>query len=455
MHIELPYNYTPREYQIPAWTYMQDNRSGLRACCVWHRRAGKDLMCVNLATCKSQERVGTYWHVLPTYKQGRAIVWNGVTAEEKPFLSHIPREICKGFNSTEMRVDFINGSFYQVVGSDDVNRLVGTNPVGVVMSEYSLQDPSAWDYIRPILAENGGWAIFIFTPRGKNHGWDLYETAMQNSLQNGGDWFCEKLVAGDNGTRRHDDTPVVSDAMIQKEREDGMPEETIQQEFFTSFESPLVGAYYSTEMTRAINEGRITNVPHENELPVDTWWDLGVDDSTSIVFTQDLGTEIRIIDYYENSGEGVEHYIAHISGQTHESRHRAHYTYRLHTAPHDIKVREWTGKGKTRWQICAELGLKFRMAPKHEIMDGIQKVRSILSRCVFDKRRTERLVKALKEYTKDWDEINMCFANRPKHSWASHGADAFRIMAMGKLQRPKYGQANAPIIKTLDNYQYI
>lgn len=455
MTIELPYNYTPRNYQVPAWTYMQQDRRGLRACCVWHRRAGKDLMSLNLATCKSQERVGTYWHVLPTYKQGRAIVWNGVTAEEKPFLSHIPKEICKGFNSTEMRVDFINGSYYQVVGSDDVNRLVGTNPVGVIMSEYSLQDPAAWDYIRPILAENGGWAIFIYTARGKNHGYDLYELASQNSIANGGDWFCEKLVAGDNGTKRPDGRPVLSDVEIEKERKDGMPEETVQQEFYCSFESPLVGAYYSTEMTRMINEGRICILHHENDLPVHTYWDLGVDDSTTIIFAQFLGNEIRIIDYYENSGEGVEHYIAKIGGQDHESRHRQGYVYGSHTAPHDIKVREWTGTGNTRWQKCAQLGLKFRVAPKHEIMDGIQKARSIMSRVVISKdKRCERLIKALKEYTKDFDEINMCFANRPKHTWASHGADAFRTLAMSILSKPKYGNSNAPM-KTLDNYQYI
>lgn len=449
MTIELPYNYTPRTYQVPAWTYMQQMRGGLRACCVWHRRAGKDLMSLNLATCKSQERVGTYWHVLPTYKQGRAIVWNGVTAEERPFLSYIPRELTKGFNSTEMRVDFINGSYYQVVGSDDVNRLVGTNPVGVIMSEYSLQDPAAWDYIRPILAENGGWAMFIYTARGKNHGWDLYEMARVSDT-----WFCELLVAGDNGTKRADGTPVVSDAAIQKERDDGMPEETVQQEFYCSFESPLVGAYYSTEMSRMMSEGRICNLHHENELPVNTWWDLGVDDSTSIIFSQTLGNEIRIIDYYENSGEGLGHYVAKIGGQDNESRHRQHYVYGVHTAPHDIKVREWTGDGNTRWQAAAKQGLRFRVCPKHEVMDGIQKARSIMSRVVINKPRCERLIKALREYTKDWDEVNMCYANRPKHTWASHGADAFRVLAIDTLSKPKYGNPTAPL-KTVDNYKYV
>jgi hypothetical protein len=373
-------------------------------------------------------------------------VWNGITKEERSFLSFIPEPLTKGFNSTEMRVDFKNGSFYQVVGSDDVNRLVGTNPIGVVLSEYSLQDPGAWDYIRPILAENGGWALFIYTPRGKNHGYDLYEMARNNRQ-----WFCEKLIAGNNGTKRHDGTPVVSDEAIQKERDEGMPEETVQQEFFGSFESPLVGSYYSNEMTRADLEGRICKVLHESDLPVHTYWDLGMDDSTTIWFVQFVMNEIRLIDYYECSGEGAAHYASVLFGEEQHSRHRSFYNYGSHTAPHDIKVREWGG-GKSRLEAAARLGIKFRICPKIELLDGIQAVRSIFSRCIFDKDRCKQGIRCLKEYRKEWDDINLCFSTRPVRDWATHGADGFRTMATSIRHKPRDGSDRQR--KAVDTFNY-
>lgn len=254
--VTLPYKWVPRNYQLGAWRYMQGPEEGKRAVCVWHRRAGKDLFGINVIATKVPERVGTYWHMLPTYKQGRAIVWNGHTREGRPFLDHFPEEIVTNKNGTEMRITFYNGANYQVVGTDDVDSLVGTNPIGVIFSEYSLHDPGAWDYIRPILAENGGWAMFIFTARGKNHGYNLLQMSRKN-----GRWFSEVLVAGNNGTKRHDGSPVISDEIIQDERDAGMSEEMIQQEFFCSFEAPMVGAYYGVQMLVAEREKRLTRVP--------------------------------------------------------------------------------------------------------------------------------------------------------------------------------------------------
>ena len=176
----LPYSWEPRDYQLDVWNYMEGLQENKRAVCVWHRRSGKDVTAINIVSVKSQERVGLYWHLLPTYKQGRAIVWNGFTRDGRAFLDHFHPDLIEAKNSTEMRITFKNGSQYQVVGTDDINSLVGTNPIGCIFSEYSLHDPGAWEYIRPILLENGGWALFIYTARGRNHGWTLLEMAKKN-----------------------------------------------------------------------------------------------------------------------------------------------------------------------------------------------------------------------------------------------------------------------------------
>jgi phage terminase large subunit len=447
--IMLPYNWEPRNYQMPAWEYMEGPGENKRAVEVWHRRAGKDLFAINLVAVKSQERVGLYWHLLPTYKQGRAIVWNGMTRDGRKFLDHFPEDLVASQNSTEMRVTFKNGSQYQVVGTDDVDSLVGTNPIGCIFSEYSLHDPGAWDLLRPILLENGGWALFIYTARGRNHGYTLLEMARANKK-----WFSQVLVAGSNGTRRPDGTPVFSDEMIQEERDTGMAEEMVQQEYFCSFDSPFIGSYYGPQMLLAERQGRIMeNIPHDPLLPVNTWWDLGMDDSTTIWFVQEYGMELRIIDYYENSGEGLAHYAKVLSGQTEGGDHRQEYLYGKHLAPHDVEVRE-LGTGKSRRQVARDLGLKYTVAPKHEVVDGIEAVRNVIPICYFSMSRCQRGVEALRQYRKAYDEDRKVFRSTPLHDWTSHAADAFRIGAMGRRLRSKYGQSQLQQRAT-DDHDYM
>jgi hypothetical protein len=422
---------------------MEGPEEGKRAVCVWHRRAGKDLCAINLIACKAYERIGTYWHLLPTYKQGRNIVWNGFTRDGRKFLDHFPKPLVAGENATEMRVTLKNGSIYQVVGTDNIDSLVGTNPVGVVFSEYSLQDPGAWDYIRPILAENGGWAVFIYTARGKNHGYTMLEMARRNDR-----WFCEVLVAGsgDECTKREDGSPVISDEVIEEERKAGMPEEMVQQEFKCSFEAPLVGSYYGPQMMVAENQGRITKVPYDPLLTVDTAWDLGVGDSTSIWFVQQYGMEVRIIDYYENSGEGLAHYAQALKERG--------YVYGRHYAPHDIKVRELTS-GKSRLEVARSLGIPFTVVPQHDVMDGIEAVRNLIPICWFDYERCERGIEALRQYRKEWDDKNKCYSKNPLHDWTSHPADAFRYFAMGgKINSRRRGKER-PQETAVDDYRYI
>lgn len=434
-HIQVPYGWQPRDYQMGAWAHFERVKAGARGVCVWHRRAGKDLFGVNLVAVKSTERPGLYWHLFPTYNQGRKIAWDGFTKTGRRFISHFPPALVESINNTEMRINLKTGSQYQVVGTEDPDRLVGANPVGCIFSEYSLQDPRAWDIIRPILAENEGWALFIYTARGKNHGFTMLEGARKiierdRAAGKESKWYAEVLTAGSGptDTKRRDGTPVISDEVIQEERDAGMPEELIAQEFKCSFEAPIVGAYYATQMARALEENRIGKVPWEPQLKVNTAWDLGMGDAMSIVFFQEYGLETRIIDYYESSGEGLAHYIKVLRERD--------YVYGEHIAPWDIEVRE-LGTGKSRLEVAKSLGLNFRVLKQSSVSDGIEMVRNLIPTCWFDADKCDRLVQALRGYRKEYDEVRKVFKNNPLHDWTSHPADAFRYLAMGRRKRPK------------------
>jgi hypothetical protein len=358
------------------------------------------------------ERVGSYFYFFPTYKQGKKILWNGMDKDGFKFTDHIPPNLRKRTANDEMLIETDNGSIFQVIGTDNIDSIVGSNPVGVVFSEYSLQDPRAWKYIRPILAENGGWAIFNYTPRGKNHGYTLFKLAEESDQ-----WFAQKLTV--------DDTHAISPEMLEQERQEIIKEDgndaLFMQEYYCSFDVPIKGSYYGTQLLIAEREGRIGNVPHETELPVHTIWDLGVGDSTSIWFVQISGREVRLIDFYQNNGEGLNHYAKVLQDRK--------YVYGTHIAPHDIKVRE-LGSGKSRLETAQGLGINFTVAPNLPIDDGISAARQLLARCWFDEKKTEEGLSALRSYRKDWDDKNGVYRISPVHDWASHPADSFRYLAV-------------------------
>lgn len=405
MAVTIPFNFEPRPYQEGIFKALDDGYKRIVA--VWHRRAGKDKCLMNLLVREMFKRRGTYYYLFPTYSQGRKIIWDGMDRAGFPFLGHIPPQFIETKNSTELKVVLSNGSIFQVVGTDNIDTIVGTNPVGCVFSEYSLQDPRGWEFIRPILRENGGWAAFNYTPRGHNHGWKLYQMAKNHKK-----WWVEKLTIRDTGVLAKED--------VEEERSSGMEESLIEQEFYCSFEAAIQGAYYAAQMQKARKDGRITSVPLQRGVAVDTWWDLGMDDSTSIWFTQDCGRELHIVDYYECSGEGLPHYAKILQEKN--------YLYGKHVAPHDIRVRE-LGTGKSRLEQAAALGVRFIVAPKLRVEDGIEAVRNLLDICWFDAKTTERGVEALDQYRKSYDERNKIFRSTPLHDWTSHAADAFRVLA--------------------------
>ena len=414
--LRLP-TFTPRPYQVPFLAAM-DNGIG-RAVLVWHRRAGKEIVCFNEMIKRAYwHRVGTYIYFFPTTGLGRRILWNGMDKDGRPFLDYIPSAIIAGKpNSSEMKITFTNGSIIQIMGTDMVIN-VGVNPVGCVFSEFSIQNPYSWNFTRPILRENGGWAVFNFTPRGKNHAYDLYLMAKNNP-----EWFAQKLTISDTG--------VLTEEDMDHERKEGMSEHLIQQEYYCSFDLGVEGAYYAKYLNKAQLEGRITRVSFDSMQSVDTYWDLGVGDETVILFVQNIGKEIHLIDMYRNQGEGLNHYANVLQTRAKDNK----WTYGDHFAPHDIKVRELGSGAQTRLDIARDLGIDFQIVPNLPISEGIELARGIFSRLWIDAEKCNYFVKAIESYHKHYNEKLNVYSDRPVHDFSSHTADALRMLAVMQSKR--------------------
>jgi len=432
--IRLPYKFSPREYQLPVLRALD---SGIKRV-VWvaHRRAGKDKNFLNYTAKAMYERVGAYYYIFPTYKQAKKVIWNGMDRDGFKFMDHIPQEIRRRTDNTDMLIETLNKSIFQLVGSDKIDSLMGANPIGCVFSEWALQNPAAWDYLRPILAENDGWAAFIYTPRGKNHGWNILELARSYPDL----WYSEVLTVEDTNAIPRETLEQERREIIRKDGNDAL----YQQEYMCSFEVPIQGSYYAQQLMTADEEGRVSGVPYDPATAVHTSWDLGIDDSMSIWFFQVCGREIHFIDYFESSGEGINYYIKHLKDKK--------YVYGSHYAPHDIKIRELS-TGRSRLETAKRLGIRFEVVPKLSLEDGIESCRNILNRCWFDKAKCERGLSSLRSYHKEWDEENQVFRLKPKHDWSSHGADSFRTFAVGFKEKV---QEQSAIINEVivDPYSY-
>lgn len=409
--ITVPYHFTPRDYQLPLLRALDSGYK--RVIQVWHRRSGKDKCDFNYIIKEAARVSAQYYYFAPNYEQGRKIIWDNIDNNGFKMLDHIPKELIKRIDNTRMQIELTNGSLIQVIGTDDPNKLVGTNPRICVFTEFSLQNPQVLDYILPILMANDGVAIFNFTPRGENHAWDLLEHARSHPEE----WFVSVLTV--------DDTKFLSTESLQREKERLFAKykdnALFEQEYYCSFSAPIQGAYYAAWLMEAEKEGRIGHVPYDESLPVDTFWDLGVGDSTAIWFAQSVGREIRLIDYMESTGEGLTHYIRELQ--------KKNYIWGKHVAPHDIEVREFT-TGKSRREVARSLGIDFQIAPKLSIEDGIDAGRTIFKRLWIDRDKCKLGLNALKSYQKVYDEKNATYKDTPLHNWASHGADAFRYFAV-------------------------
>lgn len=428
--IRIPHNWQPRYYQRPSWDYLESG--GKRLVEVWHRRAGKDDLALHWTAVSALQAPGNYWHMLPEFSHGRRALWEAVNPHtgKRRIDEAFPPEIRKGkANETGMRIELVSGSVWHIVGSDNFDSLVGSPPRGVVFSEWSLADPRAWGFIEPILEENGGWAIFPFTPRGQNHGKTMYDHAAKTA-----GWFGQILTADDTNVFDPDQLQRIKEGLISIYG-DTEGEALFQQEYYCSFSGLTPGAYYGKQMADARTQGRVCSVPYQPGHEVDTFWDLGVDDSMTIWFVQPIGKAFHVIDYYENSGFGLEHYARILKERG--------YNYGNHYMPHDAEQREMTNSeiALSRREVAQNLGIKpIDVISRARNMDTviqvhIPAVRNILPRCWFDEKKCSRGISALEGYRSEYDEERKRLGTRPVHDWCSHGADAFRTFAVGYREK--------------------
>lgn len=402
--------FEPRHYQLPIYRALEV-QGYKRILAILPRRAGKDLTAWNLMIRQALKKIGVYWYILPSYSMAKKIIWNGIDNNGHSFLSYIPDELIDAQNSQEMIIKLTNGSIIQLVGSDTAkDSLVGTNAIGMVFSEYSIQNPDAYAYLRPILVANGGWCIILSTPRGRNSLWQLYEIAINHPKE----WFVLKLTV--------DDTKHIPKEAIQKDIETGeMSWDLAQQEYWTSFDLGVEGAYYTKYLDDMKREDRIGDVPWDPSLPVHTAWDLGVNDLNTIIFFQLKNDNIYVIDCYTHSDVGLAHYIKKLDSFP--------YKYRFHYAPHDINVRDYT-TGMSRIEVARSLGIEFQVAPRMSLYDGIEAVRNTLPRTYIDRKKGATLITALENYRKVYDPKINNYRDKPIHDRHSHMCDAFRYLAL-------------------------
>lgn len=413
LKITLPYQFEPRNYQASVLKAFDEGKR--RLVLVHHRRAGKDKLCWNLIIREAWENIGNYYYAFPTYSQGRKAIWEAIGKDGFKYLDHIPKELIVGKpNETEMKIRLKNGSLIQVIGVEDPDRVVGTNPRGIIFSEYSLQNPKAWELLRPILRENGGWAIFNYTPRGRNHGYKLCEMAKENP-----NWYVSILTV--------DDTKILTPADIEEERRSGMTEDMIQQEFYCSFIAAVQGSIYWDEIARAEKDGHFKDVPFDPRLLVHTVWDLGRNDTNCIGFYQSNGITVRKIDYLNGNRIGLPDWIKKVKDRGKEKG----YIFGRHFAPHDIEVSDYSTTGDaSRREIAKEHGIEFEVVPKVSIEEGIDAGRRFFRKLYIDQTNCAEFLEAIPQYSREYDELNKTFLKNPKHDWTSNFADEHRYAGL-------------------------
>lgn len=449
--MQIPHNWKPRGYQEPAWDYMTGGTiergasDKKHAELIWHRRAGKDEICLHFAAREMFLSPASYWHMLPKANQVRKAIWDAVNPHsgKRRIDEAFPDEVFEK-RQTDM---FIRckptGATWQCLGSDNYDAAVGSPPRGITYSEWALANPSVRGYLRPIIAENKGWQLFITTPRGKNHAYSTYMAALKNPNQ-----FAQKLTIYDTGVLSEDELQSELVEYVNTYGE-AMGISMFEQEYECSFDAAILGAYYGPEMRDLRARGGVTDVPHDPNYPVHVAMDIGYDDDTAIWWYQVISGEIRVLEYYADSGKTPDYYLSQLlgvfvevqlnqssvnvfkGGDIHGLEHRRAYNYGVIWLPHDAKAKTLAAKGKTiQEQFSTALGWgKVRIVPSLSIEDGIIASRQALRRTFFD-HKCEAGLQCLENYQREWDDDKKTFKDKPLHDWSSHGADGFRYLAI-------------------------
>jgi hypothetical protein len=392
--------YKPREQQLAIHELMDEKRFGV---VVAHRRMGKTVSAINHLikdALLNQKEAPRYAYIAPTYGQAKRVAWDYLVKYAEPLGGTS--------NISELRVDFW-GRRIQLYGSDNPETLRGQYFDGVILDEIGDQNPKIWtDIVRPALADRRGWCMFIGTPKGHNHFKELRDRAIKEE-----GWGLLEFKASE--------TNVVDEVEL-KAAKNEMGEDKYRQEFECSFDAAVEGSYFGQILNELEEKKHMQEIPREELSRTFTAWDLGMGDSTSIWVAQLVGSEVRLLDYYENHGVGLDHYVKWIKDND--------YLKAQHILPHDVRVRE-LGTGKSRLEMLEESGLEVKIAPRMGLDDGIQAVRRLLPRCWFNVPKVQIGLNCLRNYRRDYDEKRKIFYERPLHDWSSHGSDSFRYLALG------------------------
>lgn len=435
--IQIPNNWKPRDYQLNAWSYLENG--GKRCVLPWHRRAGKDDLAGHFAATQAIQHPANYWHMIPEYSQGRKALWEAINPHTgiRRIDEWFPKEIRKRTLDQTMTIEFINGSFWSVVGSDNYDALVGSPPKGLVFSEWAIANPNSWGYLEPILIENGGWAIFPYTPRGKNHGYSLYNLAKRRD-----DWFAEIVTPDISKVFNEHQLEEVKETYIEMYGED-MGDVLYQQEYWCSFHGSMLGSYYAIQLSNAEKEKRIRSIPYDPSLPVYTSWDIGRKDSTAIWFWQETGRERFYIDYYEDSGHDYEQYAKVLQAKK--------YVYAELIMPQDAGNKHVSAK-KSIEQRFRDYGYKVRVLDgktHQDVQLQINTARALMPRCHWDEKKCERGLNALRSYRKEYNDKLKKFNSNPLHDWSSDGATAFATGAMMPETKKRTGPSPQPPVSVI------
>lgn len=386
---------------------------------VCHRRFGKSVWAINHVLDKALRctlPAPRFAYVAPTYGQAKRIAWDYL----KFYTQNIPGV---EYNEADLRVEIPhNKSRLMLLSAENPNSLRGIYLDGGVLDEYAEMDPTAWStVIRPTLSDRRGWCIFLGTPKGQNHFYEHYDYGMTAGDP---EWASFMFKASQTG--------IIAQEELDSARR-SMTEEEYNQEYECDFNAGLVGAYFAKELGAAEREGRInTTVSYDPSLPVDTYWDLGVNDLCAVWFVQSLRGRHRVIDYYEISGASIPDVLRDVKAKP--------YSLGRFVLPHDARARDFS-TGVAQEQIFRNHGARnISIVPKVGTKrEGINAARMIFAMCEFHAEKCKRGLKALANYQRKWDAKNNVFQDNPLHNWASNGADAFQQFGLGARQDSRDG----------------
>jgi len=401
--------YKPREPQLQIHQAMEKDRFVVA---VAHRRMGKTVAALNeliRSAMNNEQQNPRYAYIAPTYSQAKRVAWD--------YLTYFARPLDAKANIAELRVDFFDRRI-QLYGSDNPDSLRGQYFDGVVLDEVGDQNPKIWnEIIRPALADRKGWCLFIGTPKGNNHFKELFDRAGQEE-----GWSALQFKASE--------TKLLDEKELWAAKKE-MGDDKYNQEFECSFNAAVEGSYYGKLLNDLEEKGRMCPIDRDDLCRTYVAWDLGMGDSTAMWVAQVTGQEIRIMDYVENHGQGLDWYVGWLKDN------KWHQAEQL--LPHDVEVRE-LGTGKSRLEVLREAGLDVRVLPRLSVEDGIQAVRRMIPKCWFNMPQVKQGLDCLRNYRREYDEKRNVFYDKPMHDWASHGSDAFRYLALGMEQETTWSQ---------------